>query len=127
MKGKKENQRGVMIRFNIWFISAILGWLWMTPSIQADIIPDRQIPIYAAKLGVQADMESLKHDLEKNRTHFEGTVTQPCKLKDLGFGQVESGGRLEVTSLETGRWEAKLVSTGQVKEFDLAIEWTKEE
>jgi hypothetical protein len=93
----------------------------------ADIIPDQQVFLYAAKLGVEPDMDTLSYDTEKNRTHFIGTVLQPCKVKDVGFVDVESGEKLEVTSLETGRWKAKRIVSGERREFNLSIDWAKDD
>jgi len=101
--------------------------MWPAPLIWADIIPEGQIPIYAAKLGVKEDMETLSYDRGANRTQFSGTVLQAYKLTDLGFTRAESGEMVEVTSLETGRWKAKIVASGEVKEFGLSIDWAKDD
>jgi hypothetical protein len=111
----------------VWFSFVAVGCLWLAPWIWADIIPDRQIPLYAAQLGVEADMDSVRHDVPGNQTHFAGTVMQPCKLEEMGFCGVKSGERLEIMSLDTGRWKARLFSTGQVQVFDLSIEWAKDD
>lgn len=110
----------------LWLLFGCIPWMWLVPSIQAEIVPARQIPIYAAKLGVEADMGSVNYDREKDRTRFTGTVLLPCRLLEVGFVRVETGETVEVTSLETGRWEARLANTGEVKEFDLSIDWTKD-
>jgi hypothetical protein len=117
----------MMCQTAVWFLVVVVGCLWPAPWTWADIIPDRQIPLYAAQLGVAADMDSVSRDVAGNRTHFAGTVMQPCKLEGLGFCSVKSGDRLEVVSLDTGRWKARLFSTGQVHEFDLSIDWAKDD
>jgi len=117
----------MMLRKPVLSFSVCIFLIWLAPVIWADIIPEGQIPMYAAKLGVKADMETLSYDRGTNRTQFSGTVLQVCKLKDLGFASAEIGESLEVTSLETGRWRAKIVASGKVKELDLSIDWAKDD
>jgi hypothetical protein len=101
--------------------------MWMFSWCAADIIPEQQVFIYAAKLGVEPDMDTLSYDTDKNRTYFAGRVVEPCRAEDVGFVDVERGESLEVTSLENGRWRAKRVSSGEFKEFHLSIEWAKDD
>ena len=89
----------------------------------ADVIRPSQVDIYAAKLGIKPDLETLKQTGTAGITRFVGTVVEPCKLIDLGFKEVKKGDRVEVTSLQNDEWKGKVLSTKQEKTFKLNIDW----
>ena len=92
----------------------------------ADIIPSEQIDIFAFKLGIRPDMDTVQQNEVKGLTRFTGTVIKTCTLTDLGFYGVKEGDMVEVTSMEDGRWKSKMLSTGEEKIFKLDIDWEKE-
>ena len=89
----------------------------------ADVIPCAQVDIYAAKLGIKPDMDTLQQKESEGVTRFIGTVVEPCKLIDLGFKEVKKGDPVEITSLKNGDWKGKVISTEQEKTFKLNIDW----
>jgi hypothetical protein len=89
----------------------------------ADVIRPAQVDIYASKLGIKPDLETLKQTGTAGVTRFIGTVVEPCKLADLGFKEVKKGDRVEVTRLQNGEWKGKVLSTKQERTFKLSIDW----
>ena len=110
----------------VLFLTGFMLLCW--PGLNfADIIPREQIDIFAFKLGIRPDMDTVQQDEVKDLTHFIGTVIKTCTLTDLGFKGVKEGDRVEVTSMEDGKWKSKMLSTGEERIFKLDIDWEKEE
>ena len=91
----------------------------------ADIIPREQVDAFTYQIGIHPDMDSFLQDSGNNETRILGTVTEACRLTNLGFKTVKNGDPIEVICMKDGQWKGRDLTTGEERVFKLSIDWDK--
>ena len=97
-----------------------------TPAA-GDIIAPEQVDAFAYQMGIDPDMDTFEQDETFAETSFGGTVTEPCRLAELGFRTAKRGDRIQVICMKDGQWLGRVLSTGEEKTFKINLGWGKKD